>query len=141
MIDKVLIREALVDTGSGFSMVNSALYDLLPSRTAINSFKISASDIVGVGGTNAEVRGYIDVSMQIAGIELAHPLLVVTNLSFSILIGMDVLQPHAAKMSLNSAAPLELNARNVTYASSNKRIRIPRIAARLRSHVFPNPPL
>ena len=49
--------------------------------------------------------------LQIAGIEVAHPLLVVTNLSFPLLIGMDVLQPHAANVSLGSAAPLKLSAR------------------------------
>ena len=40
----------------------------------------------------------------------AHLLLVVSNLLFSLLIGMDLLQPHAAKMSLGIAAPLELSA-------------------------------
>ena len=36
VIDGVLIRDALVDTGSAFSMVSSALYDRLPSRPSIN---------------------------------------------------------------------------------------------------------
>ena len=83
----------------------------MPSRPSINSFKNSAPDIVGVGGASIDVRGYIDVPLQIAGIEVAHPLLVVSNHSFSLLIDMDVLQPHAAKMSLGSSAPLELSAR------------------------------
>ena len=100
VIDGVLIRDALVDTGYAFSMVSSALYDRLPSRPSINSFKNSALNIVGVAGESAEVRGYIDVPLQIAGIEVAHPLLVVTNFSFS----LHVLQPHAAKMSFESAA-------------------------------------
>ena len=106
VIDGVLIRDALADTGSAFPILSSALYDRLPSRPSINSFKNSAPDIVGVGGASAEVRGYIDVPLHIAGIEVAHPLLVVSNLSFSLLIGMDELQPHAAKLSLGSAAPL-----------------------------------
>ena len=92
-------------------MVSSALHDRLPSRPSINSFKKSAPDIVGVGGASAEVRGYIDVALQIAGIEVAHPLLVIKNLSIPLIIGMDLLQPHAAKVSLGSAAPLELSAR------------------------------
>ena len=111
MFDGVVIRDAFLDTGSAFSMESSALYDRLPSRSSINSFKNSAPDIVGIDGASAEVRDYIDGSLQIAGIEVAHPLLVVSNLSFSLLIRMDVLQPHAAKMSLGSAAPLELSAR------------------------------
>ena len=111
VIDRVLILDALVDTSSAFSMVSFARYDRLPSRPSINSFKNSAPDIVGVKSASAEVRGYIDVLLQIAGIEVAHPLLVVSNLSFSLLIGMDVLQPYAEKMSLGNAAPLDLNAR------------------------------
>ena len=105
VIDGVLIRDAHVDTGSIFSMVSSALYDRLPSRPSINSFKNSAPDIVGVDGASAEVRGYIDVPLQIAGIEVVHPLLVNSNLSVLLLIGMNVLQLHAAKMSIGSAAP------------------------------------
>ena len=100
VIDGVLIRDALVDTGSAFSMVSSSLHDRLPSCPSINSFKNSAPDIVGVGGASADVRGYIDVPLQIVGIKVTHPLLVVTNLSFPLLIGMNVLQPHAAKVSL-----------------------------------------
>ena len=104
VIDGVLIRDALVDTCSAFSMVSIALHDRLPSRPSINSFKNSAPDIVKVGGASAEVRGYIDVPLQIAGIEVAHPLQVVTNLSFSLLIKMDVLQPHAAKLARKHCA-------------------------------------
>ena len=111
VIDGVQIRDVLFDTGSAFSILSCALYDSLPWRPSINSFKNSAPDIIGVGGASAKVRGYIDVPLQIAGIEVAHALLVVSNLSFSLLIGMDVLQSHAAKMSLGSAAPLELSAR------------------------------
>ena len=79
-------------------MVSSALHNRLPSRPSINSFKIWAPNIVEVGGVSAEVRGYIDGPLQIAGIKVAHPLLVVTNLLFFLLIRMDVLQPHAANM-------------------------------------------
>ena len=111
VIDGVLYRDALVDTGSAFSMVSSAHYIRLPTRPAINSFKNSAPNIVRVSSASAEIRGYIDVPLQIAKIEIARTLLVVTNLSFSLLIEMDVLQPHAPKMSLESATPFELSAR------------------------------
>ena len=119
-------------------MVSSALYDRLPSRPSINSLWNSAFDIVGVGGASVEVRGYIDVPLQIAGIKVADLLLVVSDLKFSLLIRMDVLHPHAGKMSLGSAAPLELARVSVTYASSSERTRVPRIAARRLSHVSPN---
>ena len=111
VIDRVLIRDALVDIGSAFPMVSSAIHDRLPSCFSINLFMNSARDIVTVGNASAEVKGCIDVPLQFAGIEVAHPLLVVSNLLFLLLIGINVLQPHAAKMLLESAAPLELSAR------------------------------
>ena len=111
VIDEVIIRDALVDTGYAFSMVSSALYDRLPSRPSIISFKNLATDIVGVGGASAEVNGYIDVPLQIDRFEFAHLLLIVSNHFFPLLIGMDVLQSHAAKMSLGSASPLDLSPR------------------------------
>ena len=90
VIDGVQICNALVDTCSALSMVSSALYDRLPSRPSINSLKNSDPDIVGVGGVSAEVRGYIDVPLLIAEIEVADFLLVVSELPFAMLIGMDV---------------------------------------------------
>ena len=88
------MHDALVDTGSAFSIMSESLYSQLPTRPPIQSFKKPASDIVGVGSASAEVKGYIDVPLQIAGVEVAHPLLLVSGLVF--LIGMDVLRPHSA---------------------------------------------
>ena len=51
------------------------------------------------------MKGYIDVPLQIAGVEVAHPLLVVSRLAFQILIGMDVLRPHSATMLLGESMP------------------------------------
>lgn len=65
-----------------------------------------------MGGASAEVKGYIDVQLQITGTEVTLPLLVVSNFSFSILIGTDILRLHAATMSLgDDSAPLHLNTR------------------------------
>ena len=90
VIEGVRVHDALVDTKSAFSMVSESLYLKLPNRSPIQCFKKPASDIVCVGGASAEVKGNIDVPLQIAGVEVAHPLLVVSGLAFQILIGMDV---------------------------------------------------
>ena len=66
VIDRVLFQDTLVDTGSELSMMSFALYDRLPIRLAIKSFRNSAPDIVGVGGASAEAIKYIDVPLQIA---------------------------------------------------------------------------
>ena len=44
-------------------------------------------------------------------VEVAHPLLVVTDLSFPILVGTDILRAHSATMSLGDVVPFRLNAR------------------------------
>ena len=49
--------------------------------------------------------------LQLDGVEVAHPLLVVTDLSFAILVGTDILRAHSATMYLGDAVPLRLNAR------------------------------
>ena len=51
------------------------------------------------------------MTLQLAGVKVAHPLLVVTNLSFPILVGTDILRAHSATMSFGNAVPLRLNAR------------------------------
>ena len=66
------MHEALVDTGSAFSMVSELLYSKLLTRPPIQSFMKPAPDFVGVGGASAEVKGYIYVPLQIAGVEVAH---------------------------------------------------------------------
>ena len=98
IIDGVQVYDVLVVTGSSFSMLSAALYELLPSRPPIQKFDDSAPDIIGVGGASADVLYYIDVSVHIAAAEVAHSLLVVTDLPFSLLIKMDVLRPHEAKL-------------------------------------------
>ena len=67
IIDCVQFFDVLIDTGLSFSMLSAALYELLPNRPPIRKFDDSAPDIVGVGGASADVRGFIDVSVQIAG--------------------------------------------------------------------------
>ena len=47
----------------------------------------------------------------LAGAKVAHPLLVVANLLFPLLIGTDILRPYAATLSLGDASPPHLNAR------------------------------
>ena len=104
MIDKVLIRNALVDLRSAYSMVSFALYARLPTRPAINSFKKSAPDIVEVSGASVEVVVYVEVPLHIAGFEVAHQLLVVLELPLAMLIGIDVLRPNAATSVCDSTS-------------------------------------
>ena len=111
IIDSVHVCETLVVTGLAFAMLSTALYAQLSSKPPIQPFKQPALDIVGVGGARAKVKMYIDEPLQLGGIEVAHPLLVVTDLSFPIFVGTDILRAHSATMSFGDAVPLRLNAR------------------------------
>ena len=71
----------------------------------IRKFDDSAPKIVGVNAASVDVRGYIDVFAQIAGAKVSHPLVIVTNFSFSLLIGMDVLRLDLAKFKFGGVNP------------------------------------
>ena len=96
VIGGVRIADALVDTGSAFSMLSSAMYSRLPSAPAIQPFSGAAPDVIGVGGASSEIRGYVDALVELAGTAVYHPLLVVEGLAFPLLIGTDILRPHGA---------------------------------------------
>ena len=87
------------------------MYARLPSKLTLYSFKILAPHIVLVGSASATVRGYIDVSLKLSNVEIAHPLLVVKNLSCPLLISTDIFCPHAVNISLGDATSLQLTAR------------------------------
>ena len=76
VIGGVRIGEAQIDTGSAFLMLSVAMHSRLPSAPPIQPFTRAAPDIVGVGGANAEIRGYVDMFVEIVCDAVRHPLLV-----------------------------------------------------------------
>ena len=63
VIVEVGIVNAFVDTGSAFSMLSTAMYNRFSNAPAIQPFTGSAPDIIGVGGSTAKIRGYVDAFM------------------------------------------------------------------------------
>ena len=59
-------------------------------------------NIVGVGGSSARVLGYVDVAVVISDVEVRHPLIVVDELAYPLLIGTDVVRPHRAIFKLSA---------------------------------------
>ena len=97
----VRIADALIDTGSAFSMLSSALYARLRDAPAIQTFTRAAPDVIGVEGASAEIRGNVDAPIEIAGVTVQHLLLVVEGLTFPILIDTDILRAHRAVLTLD----------------------------------------
>ena len=56
--------------------------------------------VVAIDGASVPVNGYVVVPLEVAGTEIAHPLLVVRNLSCPLRIGTDILRPHEASVSV-----------------------------------------
>ena len=108
----VRITAALIDTGSAFSMLSRAMYARLRDAFVIQPFTRSAPNVVGVGGATAEIRGYVDAHVKVAGVTVHHPLLGVESLVLSLLIDTDILCAHGAVITLDETAPVRLQNRD-----------------------------
>ena len=116
----VRVSDALIDTGSAVSMLSSALYARLRYAHAIQPFTRASPDVVGVGGASAEIHGYVDAPVEIAGVTVHHPLLVVEGLAFVLLSGTDILRAHGAVLTLDETAPVRLRNRECTICREQR---------------------
>ena len=91
-----LIEGLLVDSDSLLSLVMTTTLSKLQKRTSIEQFLHRRSNIVGVGNASVRVLGYVDTTIDIAGVEVRHPFIVVDKHAYPTLIGMDLLRPHKA---------------------------------------------
>ena len=110
IIEAVYVCATKLDTGLAFLMLCTLLNSQLPNKFLILYFKNKAFNIVGVGGASAKVKSFIDVQIQLAGVTVAHNLLVFENLSFSILLGNDILRVNSATIFLGDAFLFEIKA-------------------------------
>ena len=111
VVGGVRVTDALVDTGSALSMLSTAMYARHFDAPAIQPFSRAAPEVVGVGGTSAEIRGYVDMPIVVAGVAVRHPLLVIERLAFPVIIGTDILRAHGAVLALDESAPVRLRVR------------------------------
>ena len=107
----VRAADALVDTGSALSMLSNALYAQLLDAPAIQPFSPAAPEVVGVGGASAKIREYVDMPVEVAGVAVRHPLLVVEDLAFPVIIRPDILRAQGAVLTLDESAPVQLRVR------------------------------
>ena len=114
------ITDALIDTGSAFSMLSSALYARLRDAPVIQLFTRAAPDVDGVGGASAEIRNYVDAPVEVASVTVYHPLLVVEGLAFSLLIGTDILHAQGAVLTLDETAPVRLQSRECSICREQR---------------------
>ena len=83
-------------------------------------FTRAAPDVVGVGGARAEIRGYVETPVKVAGVTVHHPLLVVKGLAFSFLIGTDILCAHGSVLTLDVTTPVRLQSRQCSICRKER---------------------
>ena len=81
-------------------------------RAGLQLFDKPPPDIVGVGGGRATVRGFLDVPLEIAGVVLHHPLIVVKDLAFPLLVGINILRAHAGTVRIGVPDSLKLKVKH-----------------------------
>ena len=110
-IAEVRDADALFDTGSACSMLSSALYARLRDAPVIQPFTRAPPAVVSVGNASAKIRGYVDAPVEVAVVNVNHPLLVVEGHAFSFLIGTEIVRAHGAVLTLDETAPVRLRNR------------------------------
>ena len=111
LIEGERLARALLDTESFFSMLSAELCSRLVCRPAIQQFEGAIPDVIAIDGVRVAVSGYAVVPLVIGGVEVVHPLLVIRDLPYSLLIGTDILRPHAASVSVVCGDAVLLGAR------------------------------
>ena len=92
-------------------MLSASMYARLPDAPAIQPILRAAPEVVGVGGASSVIPGYVDVPVEVAGVAVRHPLLVIEGLPFPLIIGTDILRAHRAVLTLDESAPMRLQIR------------------------------
>ena len=103
-----VISRALIDTGATSSMIPMRTLRMLPDPPSVENFKSAPPNIVGVGGARVATRGYIDATLNLAGTIVQHPVIVVDDLAFPLLVGMDVLRSHDAQLGVGASQSFRL---------------------------------
>lgn len=101
-LNGALVKGYLIDSGSLFSMVTSATLSSLLERPSVKQFVLRPPNIIDVGRSSVRVLCYVDAIVIISGVEVRHPLIVVEELAYPLLIGIDVLRPHCAIFELGT---------------------------------------
>ena len=114
------ITDALIDTGSAFSMLSSAIYASLRDAPVIQPFTRAAPDVVSVGGVSAEIGGYVDAPLEVAGVTVHYPLLGVEGLAFFLFTGTIILRAHGAVLTLDETAPVRLRSRECSICREQR---------------------
>ena len=101
-LNGVLINGTLIDSGSSLSMVSASTFAAFPVPLSVEAFTSGPPYIVDIGGSPLHVLGYIDAAVVVSDVEVRHPLVVVNQLTFPLLLASDILKPHCAIIKLGN---------------------------------------
>ena len=123
---------ALCDTGASVSCISKQFFDkaFLNDKPNINPCHVKY--IVGVGGTNHQVLGVVEINVNFGTLGLTYPFYVVEELHYSIILGHDFLKAHSVtldirgkKMIIQDHVKVCSLQTNTGYARTVKSINLP----------------
>ena len=91
---------ALCDTGASVSCISKQFFDkaFLNDKPNINPCHMKY--IFGVGGTNHQVLGVVEINVNFGTLGLTYPFYVVEELHHSIILGHDFLEAHSVTLDI-----------------------------------------
>ena len=90
-------------------MVSSSTLAALPVDTSVNSFTSRPPNIIEFGDSPLQVLGYVDAAVVVSDVEVRHPLVVVSELAFQLMIGIDILRPYRTSCGCGTPDFLRFN--------------------------------
>ena len=89
---------ALIDTGADISCPSCNLVNVFLKEKLTELNPSALSIIKGVGEQPIKVLGTVDLSLKILGLTLSQSFVVLENMSFPVILGVDFLTAHQASL-------------------------------------------
>ena len=99
-LNDALVEGTLINSGSSLSMVLASTLAALPVPSSIEPFTSRAPNIVDMFGSALQVLGYVVAAVAVFDVEVAHRLVVISELAFPLLISINILKPHCTIIEL-----------------------------------------
>ena len=95
-----LVNGTLIDSGSSLSMVSASTLAVFSVPPSVEPFTSRTPNIFDIFGSALHVLSYVVTAVAIFDVKVTHRLVVISELTFSLLIGNDILRLHCAIIEL-----------------------------------------
>ena len=99
----------MLDSGSTISLIKESVVTGLP---AVKQLASNELQLVSAAGEPIPVVGRVVLPVQVGGLHVEHPMIVVQSLITQVILGMDFLQKHGLVLDFTTS-PVNITARAV----------------------------